>query len=300
MAIHWPPNMTQSIWLPAVLGWHVWQTTRSGYSDAHCWLGVPDDIRDHCCRFGNRSCFTSEFTFERCCQGAQAQVQSKPKPTDGPPCFHDEFSFTRCCASTGDLKVFLGDGGCFEPRGKYTYLKCCFELPDLEEWIHVNKVKGSPTSDHFQIFGTLYMTEPVKQRFRQRGIAMPPATLGGVSHADVQSPCLKSVLYDSTNFRYQLIPMWSGNEIFPPPPKEVTMLIKFPTRMKEAVACWSDAQCQLYMVKLDWYSVERHFFEGAYASRLERRWVGLHSFSEQPGNYNPRWHKHRSITDLTP
>eukprot|EP00439_Symbiodinium_sp_Y106_P080974 s510_g19.t2 len=218
--------------------------------------------------FGNRSCFTSEFTFERCCQGAQAQVQSKPKPTDGPPCFHDEFSFTRCCASTGDLKVFLGDGGCFEPRGKYTYLKCCFELPDLEEWIHVNKVKGSPTSDHFQIFGTLYMTEPVKQRFRQRGIAMPPATLGGVSHADVQSPCLKSVLYDSTNFRYQLIPMWSGNEIFPPPPKEVTMLIKFPTRMKEAVACWSDAQCQLYMVKLDWYSVERHFFEGAYVLTL--------------------------------
>ncbi|CAE7791811.1 unnamed protein product [Symbiodinium sp. CCMP2456] len=260
--------MTQSSRLSAVIGWLLLQTTCSGYSDAHCWLGVPDDIREHCCRFGNRSCFTSEFTFERCCQRSQAEIPPKPKPTDGAPCFHDEFTFARCCESAGDLKVFLGDGGCFEPHGKYTYLKCCFELPDLEEWIHVNEVKGSPTSDYFQIFGTLYMTEPVKQRFRQRGIAMPPATLGGVSHADVQSPCLKSVLYDSTNARYQLIPMWSGKEIFPPPPKEVTMLIKFPTRMKEAVACWSDTQCQLHMVKLDWYSVDRHFFQGAYVLTL--------------------------------
>ncbi|CAE7462495.1 unnamed protein product, partial [Symbiodinium necroappetens] len=239
-----------------------------------CWAGVPDDVRDLCCKSGKSSCFTPEFTFELCCQGAQASSVSKS--TQAPPhlafdrnaaCFEEGYMFTyrKCCESADDLKIFVADGGCFEHTGKYTYLKCCLDLPELEQWIHVDEVKGSPTSDFYQIRGTLYMTEQVKQRFRRSGGTLPPATLGGVSHADVHSPCLKSFLYDS---RYQLLPMWSGRVIFPPPPKDINVVIKFRTRMREAVECWGDAECHLYMVKLDWYSVEHHRFEGAYMLSL--------------------------------
>ena len=249
-----------------------WLQTCHGNADL-CWVGVPDDVRDLCCKSGKSSCFTPDFTFELCCQGPQASV-SKPIPAPAEPafdrsaaCFEEGYTFTyrKCCEAAEDLKIFVADGGCFEHTGKYTYLKCCLDLPELEQWIHVDEVKGSPTSDLYQIRGTLYMTEQVKQRFRRSGGTMPPATLGGVSHADVQSPCLRDLLYDS---RYQLLPMWSGKEIFPPPPKDINVVIKFRTRMREAVACWGDTECQLYMVKLDWYSVEHHRFEGAYMLSL--------------------------------
>ena len=252
-----------------------WQlSTCYGNADP-CWFGVPDDVRDLCCTFGNSSCFTNEFTFERCCPGVQASsisatdhVQPHIAQDRRSPCFEEGYSFTygQCCESADDgFKILISDGGCFDSDGPYTYLKCCLDLPDLQDWIHVDDVKGSPTSDFFEMSGTLYMTEPAKQQFREGGSTMPRAKLGGVSHADVESPCLKSFLYDS---RFQLLQMWSGKDIFPPPIKNINGVIKFRTRIDEAVACWGDAECQLYMVKLDWYSMQHHRFEGAYVLTL--------------------------------
>ncbi|CAE7215570.1 hypothetical protein AK812_SmicGene1678 [Symbiodinium microadriaticum] len=246
-----------------------------------CWSGVPEDVRDLCCKLEDSSCFSTEFTFDRCCESFQASpsrsksghVPATQSSDHAASCFEEGSSFTyeRCCESTGHaLKVLISDGGCFDPpfdNGgvEYSYLRCCLDLPHPEQWIYVQLLKGSPTSDFFHLSGTLYMTEAAKRQFRQQGAPMPAATLGGVSHADLQSPCLKRFLYDSN---YQLLPMWSSKEIFPPPPKDINKVINFRTRMKEAAACWTDIDCNFYVVKLDWWSMARQHHEAAYVLTL--------------------------------
>ncbi|CAE7714400.1 mkt1 [Symbiodinium sp. CCMP2592] len=245
-----------------------------------CWSGVPDDVRELCCKLQDSSCFSAEFTFDRCCEGVQTSASSSLSGQVPPmqssdhdaPCFEEGSSFTyeQCCESAGHvLKVLISDGGCFDPSpengGGYTYLRCCLELPDPEQWIYVEQVRGSPMSEFFHLSGTLYMTEAAKRQFRQKGAPMPPATLGGVSHADLERFCLKQFLYDS---KYQLLPMWSRKEIYPPPPKDINKVIKLRTRMKEAAMCWNDIECNIYIVKLDWWSMDRKHHEGAYVLTL--------------------------------
>ena len=264
-------RLAQNSWLAALYAWQLWQASRA---EADCWSGIPSNVRDHCCTSQDPSCFDGDFTFEDCCPvatplPAPADAPPDARPADGQahaPCFHDGFTYERCCESAGEkLKVFIGDGGCFDHRGNYTYLRCCLALPSLEEWIQVSTVRGSPRSDFLYMFGTLYMTEHMKHMFRERGNAMPPPALGGANHADVQGLCLKSVMLDS---KYQLLPMWSSNKIYPPPAKSPSTIFRFRPRLKEAVACWRDVQCQLFMVQIDWYTSEHHHIAGIYAARL--------------------------------
>ena len=105
-----------SLPLAALLAWQ----TRTCHGNADpCWYGVPEDIRDLCCTFGNSSCFTNEFTFERCCQGVQASSISTTDhvPPDKAhdhrsPCFEEGYSFTygRCCESADDgFQILISD-----------------------------------------------------------------------------------------------------------------------------------------------------------------------------------------------